>query len=337
MGNPGNATPPPSRPPPPPPEKENEYESHQPRSTLNKPQSFPPPQDLYPDEDEQQPFPPPQHHPQSFPPPHDEDDSATPVNPHAFPPPHDEDDSATPVKPHAFPPPHDEDDYATPVKPHAFPPPPDSDFTSPPVKPQAFPPRHDDEPQAFPPAYTNFQQQNPVASTPVQFCAPPVHGRVQMGHPAPAVQSSPFNQGATPTPSGWKSELFDFMKDPQNALITAFFPCVTFGQIAEIVDSGHSSCGTSGMMYGVIAFFIAMPCIMSFSYRTKLRSKFGLIETPAPDWAVHCFCEWCALCQEYRELKDRGYDPSIGWLGNEAAQQQQQKFPMAAPMGQTMM
>ncbi|KAL2479076.1 protein PLANT CADMIUM RESISTANCE 6 [Forsythia ovata] len=302
MGNPGDATPPPSRPPPSPPNKENEYESHQPRSTLNKPQSFPPPQDLYPDEDEQQPFPPPQHHPQSFPPP------------------------------------HDEDDYATPVKPHAFPPPHDSDFTSPPVKPQAFPPHHDDEPQAFPPAYnTNFQQQNPVAFSPAQTYAPPVHGRVQMGHPAPAVQSSPFNQGATPTPSGWKSELFDCMKDPQNALITAFFPCVTFGQIAEIVDSGHTSCGSSGMMYGVIAFCIAMPCIMSCTYRTKLRSKFGLIETPAPDWAVHCFCEWCALCQEYRELKERGYDPSIGWLGNEMAQQQQQKFPMAAPMGQRMM
>lgn len=25
------------------------------------------------------------------------------------------------------------------------------------------------------------------------------------------------------------------------ALVTAFFPCITFGQIAEIVDSGHTS------------------------------------------------------------------------------------------------
>ncbi|CAI9786795.1 unnamed protein product [Fraxinus pennsylvanica] len=240
--------------------------------------------------------------------------------PQQFPPPHD--------RPHSFPPPHDdEDDYATPVKPHAFPPTQDDDYTSPPVKPQAFPPPH-----------TNFQQPFQPAQN---FAAPPVHGGVPVGHPA--MQGSPFNRPPTPmaapaTLNGWSSELFDCMKDPQNALITAFFPCVTFGQIAEIIDSGHTSCGTSGMMYGVIAFCIAMPCIMSCTYRTKLRSKFGLIETPAPDWAVHCFCEWCALCQEYRELKDKGYDPAIGWLGNVAVQQQQkqQQFPMAAPMGQRM-
>ncbi|KAK6261306.1 hypothetical protein QUC31_007122 [Theobroma cacao] len=111
---------------------------------------------------------------------------------------------------------------------------------------------------------------------------------------------------------GWKTGLFDCMDDPMNALITVCFPCVTFGQVAEIVDEGHTSCGTSGLLYGLIAFFIGVPCILSCAYRTKLRNKLGLVESPAPDWVTHCFCDWCALCQEYRELQQRGWDPSIG-------------------------
>lgn len=72
------------------------------------------------------------------------------------------------------------------------------------------------------------------------------------------------------------------------------------------------ACTTSGLIYGAILMFIGMPCIMSCTYRTKLRSQYGLMESPAPDWVIHCFCECCALCQEYRELHHRGLDPSIG-------------------------
>ncbi|XP_073038272.1 protein PLANT CADMIUM RESISTANCE 7-like [Primulina eburnea] len=122
----------------------------------------------------------------------------------------------------------------------------------------------------------------------------------------------------------WNSNLFDCMNDPQNALITACFPCITFGQIAEILDSGNTTCATSGVLYGCIAFCIAIPCIMSCTYRTKLRAKFGLMESPAQDWLVHYFCEWCALCQEYRELQHMGYDPAIGWPGNQAKMRQHQ-------------
>lgn len=137
---------------------------------------------------------------------------------------------------------------------------------------------------------------------------------------------------------GWRSGLFDFMDDPMNALVTAFFPCLTFGQIAEIVDDGHTTCGTSGLLYGAIAFLIGMPCLLSCTYRTKLRNKFGLPEAPGPDWVTHFLCEWCALCQEYRELQHRGWDPSIGWQGNLARNQNMQPAPaMMAPMNQRMM
>lgn len=43
-----------------------------------------------------------------------------------------------------------------------------------------------------------------------------------------------------------------------------------------------------------------------------MRSQYGLRETPCNDCLVHWCCEPCALCQEYRELKHRGFDISIG-------------------------
>ncbi|KAL0431101.1 UNVERIFIED_CONTAM: protein PLANT CADMIUM RESISTANCE 6 [Sesamum radiatum] len=220
--------------------------------------------------------------------------------------------------------------------PQAFPPPQD--------EPQSFPPPdHDETPQPFPPTQTSdqlFHQQPNVGGVqfqPQQPFGQAVGGVPAMGRPAAMPSPSPFIHPQLPT-QAWRTDLFDCMKNPQNAIITMFFPCVTFGQIAEIVDSGSTSCGTSGMLYGLIACCLAIPCIMSCTYRTKMRSRFGLIESPAPDWLVHCFCECCALCQEYRELQERGLDPSIGWVGNVAKQQQQQQqYGMTPPIGQRMM
>ncbi|EYU33020.1 hypothetical protein MIMGU_mgv11b020736mg, partial [Erythranthe guttata] len=96
-------------------------------------------------------------------------------------------------------------------------------------------------------------------------------------------------------------------------------------------------CGTSGMLYVLITVCIGMPWLLTCSYRTKLRTKFGLMESPAPDFLIHCFCGYCALCQEYRELTERGIDPSIGYYGNVAKlRRQQQQMAMAAPMQQRM-
>ncbi|GLU11518.1 hypothetical protein SLE2022_282570 [Rubroshorea leprosula] len=116
-----------------------------------------------------------------------------------------------------------------------------------------------------------------------------------------------------------------------NALVTTFFPCLTFGQIVEIVDGGHTSCGTGALFYGLLAFLIGFPSILSCTYRTKLRKMFSLAESPAPDWVTHFCCEPCALCQEYRELRQRGWDPEIGWQGN-----LNQQAAMTPPMNQTM-
>ncbi|KAF2316833.1 hypothetical protein GH714_042174 [Hevea brasiliensis] len=82
----------------------------------------------------------------------------------------------------------------------------------------------------------------------------------------------------------WSSGLCDCFSDWRNCCLTCWCPCVTFGRIAEIVDKGSSA--------------------------TLLEAE------PLWDCLVHFCCEYCALCQEYRELKSRGYDLSIGWHGN---------------------
>ncbi|PON63381.1 hypothetical protein TorRG33x02_276250, partial [Trema orientale] len=110
---------------------------------------------------------------------------------------------------------------------------------------------------------------------------------------------------------------------------TCFCPCITFGQIAEIVDKGSSTCGSSGLTYGLINAFTGLACLYSCSYRSRLRGQFNLEESPCVDCLVHFCCECCALCQEYRELKIRGFDLGIGW---EANLERQQLGVTAAPI-----
>lgn len=52
--------------------------------------------------------------------------------------------------------------------------------------------------------------------------------------------------------------------------------------------------------------------VMGSKYREKIRRKFNLVEAPYSDCATHVLCPCCSLCQEYRELKARNLDPSLG-------------------------
>ncbi|KAJ0104692.1 hypothetical protein Patl1_19123 [Pistacia atlantica] len=135
-------------------------------------------------------------------------------------------------------------------------------------------------------------------------------------------------QPPDPNPTGqpgaaWKSGLFACCNNPCNALVTALLPCVTFGQVAEMVDDGNIACCTSIMLYMGMCFGLCVGiglcckwkyglCKQTAEYRTKLRNKFNLAESPALDWVTHLCCHCCALCQEYRELQSRGFDPSLG-------------------------
>ncbi|KAJ8755924.1 hypothetical protein K2173_024469 [Erythroxylum novogranatense] len=111
----------------------------------------------------------------------------------------------------------------------------------------------------------------------------------------------------------WTTGLFDCQEDRRNAIITAFFPCVTFGQIAEVLSEGNTSCRSGCLIYFSMMLASYSQWIMSTEYRTKLRKKHDLEEGPCTDVASHIFCPCCSLCQEFRELKNRGFDPALGW------------------------
>ncbi|XP_059452963.1 cell number regulator 4-like [Corylus avellana] len=111
----------------------------------------------------------------------------------------------------------------------------------------------------------------------------------------------------SPTPGQWSTGLCGCFEDCGNCCLTAFAPIVTFGRTAELLDEGRTSCfNPASSFYCGGAFF-------SYKYRTKLRALYSLPEEPCGDFCVHCWCSSCAICQEYRELKNRGFDPSNGW------------------------
>ncbi|XVE85957.1 hypothetical protein DITRI_Ditri17bG0133600 [Diplodiscus trichospermus] len=76
-----------------------------------------------------------------------------------------------------------------------------------------------------------------------------------------------------------------------------------------------SACGLSGLVYYAMGT-IHCGWLYGGFYRTKLRQLFSLPEAPHGDGFVHCCCCVCSLSQEYRELKNRGADPSLGWEAN---------------------
>ncbi|XP_068641100.1 protein PLANT CADMIUM RESISTANCE 2-like [Aristolochia californica] len=126
----------------------------------------------------------------------------------------------------------------------------------------------------------------------------------------------PFSGPAHHGPRQWSTGLCHCCDDPANCLITCCCPCITFGQIAEIANRGSRSCATSGAIYGLLLGFTGLACLYSCFYRSKLRGQYDLEEAPFVDCLVHFCCETCALCQEYRELKNRGFDMGIGWEAN---------------------
>ncbi|CAM0877647.1 unnamed protein product [Alopecurus aequalis] len=133
-----------------------------------------------------------------------------------------------------------------------------------------------------------------------------------------------FPVGATPPPpraragqgAVWSSGLCDCCDDCELCCITCWCPCITFGKVAEIVDRGSTSCVSAGALYTLLALLTGCQWVYSCTYRAKLRAQYELPDEPCCDCCVNFCCEPCALCQEYKELKARGYDPDIGWRLN---------------------
>lgn len=99
-----------------------------------------------------------------------------------------------------------------------------------------------------------------------------------------------------------------------------FCPCFLFAKNAEFLGSGTlaGSCMThlifwalvntvccllsDGTLLGLPGCFVAC---YACGYRRALRSKYNLQEAPCGDFTTHFFCHLCAICQEYREIRER--------------------------------
>lgn len=131
----------------------------------------------------------------------------------------------------------------------------------------------------------------------------------------------------------WSTGLFDCHEHKTNALMTFCFPYVTFGQISEVLDAGEMTCPLGSYIYLLMTSALCTQWLMGSKYRSKLRRRYNFVEAPYSDVISHIFCPYCALCQEFRELKNRGLDPSLGWNGILAEQRgtqytdQQMKIP----------
>ncbi|KAF8389973.1 hypothetical protein HHK36_024493 [Tetracentron sinense] len=173
--------------------------------------------------------------------------------------------------------------------------------------------------------YSSMNSSNPVdyqkfPTSPAPSAPPPIFNQSTIATGVPVGSTNQYyNEKPTAAfqtqsghPATWSTGLCDCGDDVGNCCITCWCPCITFGQISEIVDKGTSSCVANGAIYTLIALLTGCRCIYSCYYRSKLRRQYSLTEGSCPDFLVHCCCESCALCQEYRELKNRGFDMSIG-------------------------
>ncbi|KAJ6846000.1 cell number regulator 5 [Iris pallida] len=142
-------------------------------------------------------------------------------------------------------------------------------------------------------------------------------------------------------PTQWSSGICACFDDMQSCCIGAVCPCFLFGKNAEFLGSGTlaGSCMTHYILWGVVNCFCclftggilsvmpgAMVACYACGYRKALRTKYKLQEAPCGDLTTHLFCHLCAICQEYREIRERS-DGSVSVL----------KFPaITAPEAQTM-
>ncbi|KAK2451739.1 PLAC8 family protein [Trifolium repens] len=118
-------------------------------------------------------------------------------------------------------------------------------------------------------------------------------------------------------PTGkWTTELFDCCEDSGNCWFTCCCPYCAFGRNVEIIDQGRTSAAKAGLTSCALHFCM---CGSKYSskFRSKLRAQYNLPEEPCSDCCIHRWVPFCAICQEYRELKNRGFDPSKGWKANE--------------------
>lgn len=160
------------------------------------------------------------------------------------------------------------------------------------------------------PGYNNYLTGGPPAP-PIHFDANtsfgvhPHHG--QSSTPHQVVLGNHYNnfpqqlRQLPPPPDGrWSTGLFGAHGEYWNCLVTHLFPCITFGQIAEIVDEGTTPCchaSLSCLAVHICLGYCFTPMV-TYVYRAKIRHKFNIPPGRCcGDFCIHFWCQCFALRQ----------------------------------------
>ncbi|XP_016496618.2 uncharacterized protein LOC107815529 [Nicotiana tabacum] len=120
----------------------------------------------------------------------------------------------------------------------------------------------------------------------------------------------------------WSTGLFDCFQDLKNCFITCLCPCVTFGQVDEIVSEGQMAWWESALMFGILesVCFSQASCVIAWYHRAQFRKKYNLIGNLLSEFLITLCCTRLVLCQNYRQLNKLGYDVALGWKANKKKQ-----------------
>lgn len=72
-----------------------------------------------------------------------------------------------------------------------------------------------------------------------------------------------------------------------------------------------AACFAIGCIY-YLMHWTRCGALYTCTYRARMRKEYNLAGDNCTDCFTSCFCEYCVICQQYRELKNRGFDLSAG-------------------------
>lgn len=107
----------------------------------------------------------------------------------------------------------------------------------------------------------------------------------------------------------WTSgDILDCCDDCESCFLVTVLPCIAFSENRRMLHGGDLQTRVDPcFVYCIIAYLTSGLgcCLYAYSTRTDIRTKYNLKEDPCNDCCVHLLCHCCAMCQEYRELKNR--------------------------------
>ncbi|GAQ80120.1 hypothetical protein KFL_000460310 [Klebsormidium nitens] len=120
-------------------------------------------------------------------------------------------------------------------------------------------------------------------------------------------------------PKQWTTGICGCFSDLQTCCLGLWCPCLLFAKNVEmltgnpsigpcILHSGVGAAVASVMIFFFGPFGLLCSCASCYAsmYRKQIRGKYGLEEAPCNDVMLHYCCHFCALCQEFRELREAG-------------------------------